>query len=42
MPPDGCAACGLAQGVSYADGAVAALCDRQKWADHFAMIFRAQ
>ncbi len=40
MPPDGCAACGLAQGASYADGAAAVLCSRQTWADHFAMIFR--
>jgi hypothetical protein len=42
MPHDTCEALNLAQGASYADGAAAVLENRQMWADHFAMIFRAQ
>jgi hypothetical protein len=42
MPRHTCEALGLAQGVSYADGAAAVLENRQTWSEHFAMIFRAQ
>jgi hypothetical protein len=42
MPRDTCEALGLAQGASYADGAAAVRGNRQTWAYHFTMIFRAQ
>jgi hypothetical protein len=42
MPRDTCEALGLAHGASYADGAAAVLRDRQTWASHLGMIFRAQ
>jgi hypothetical protein len=42
MPRDTCAAFGLAQGASYAEGAAAVLDNRQTWSEHFGMILRAQ